>query len=387
MPRSACIWYVTTRVGQERPHSAPSCSTSAVSAASTSVITPGMDAGVKVAALSALLGATPRGIDLICSAYTRTAVATDGVFASRRRESRSERHASGCLREASSRSRAVGDDRACVCAVSQLLSATSPRYPVGAWNLHALSPLVITLSRMEDRPNHDGKRILHEVKCRGCGMLFQHHFVTVDYCNDDCRLRYRAAAKSGFCCICGARQSTALTFLFSPEDSRVQEEELLVFASKHRSCRRELLEEEGQVLSCSCKKCCAADGTPFVPRTPWKTSSGRSSNYVKHAETVFDRDGYMCQICDLTTLSATRPSDEMHPVLDHVDQVRDGGSDEIDNLRTAHRWCNTAREHRVWGDDRTVKMSAQARFADRSGTAGCRSDFHPQDGTRARVPE
>lgn len=258
------------------------------------------------------------------------------------------------------------------------------------WTQGSCRPLLcwsFTLSSMEDRQNRDSVRDLHTIECRGCGAGFQHHSVTVAYCSGDCRLRYRAAAKSGFCCICGARQSTGLIFSFSPEQRRVQEEELLVFASEHRICRRELLEEEGRVLSCSCKKCCAAEGLQFVQRTPWKTGSARSSNYVKHAETVFNRDGYTCQICDLMTLPATRPTDEMHPVLDHVDQVRDGGSDAIDNLRTAHRWCNIEREHPVWGDDQTVKVSAQARFADRLGMAGCGSAFPSHDGTRAPLPE
>lgn len=60
---------------------------------------------------------------------------------------------------------------------------------------------------------------------------------------------------------------------------------------------------------------------------------------------VYDRDGLVCQLCDEPTEPDSPPMSDWHPTLDHIVMVSEGGSDHVDNLRVAHRWCNVARNH------------------------------------------
>ncbi len=52
---------------------------------------------------------------------------------------------------------------------------------------------------------------------------------------------------------------------------------------------------------------------------------------------VFIRDGYYCHYCDVRLCPAANPT------VDHKVPVCRGGSDEMDNLVAACRWCNTAK--------------------------------------------
>lgn len=55
---------------------------------------------------------------------------------------------------------------------------------------------------------------------------------------------------------------------------------------------------------------------------------------------VYERDGYVCLICNEPTDRHSHYLSDWHPSLDHVTPRSKGGADDEDNLRTAHRWCN-----------------------------------------------
>ncbi len=71
---------------------------------------------------------------------------------------------------------------------------------------------------------------------------------------------------------------------------------------------------------------------------------------------VFERDGYVCWICG----EACDPAADdqwRRPSLDHVLAIMDGGAHRYDNLRTAHRRCNTVRGvRRRWERAREKKL-------------------------------
>lgn len=58
---------------------------------------------------------------------------------------------------------------------------------------------------------------------------------------------------------------------------------------------------------------------------------------------VYERDHLICQICLEATDPLADPSSDWFPSLDHIVPRSRGGSDDIGNLRTAHRWCNSVR--------------------------------------------
>jgi 5-methylcytosine-specific restriction endonuclease McrA len=59
-------------------------------------------------------------------------------------------------------------------------------------------------------------------------------------------------------------------------------------------------------------------------------------------DAIFDRDNGRCYLCKL-------PVARELATFDHVRAISDGGTDEEDNVRTAHRACNSEK-----GDDPLV---------------------------------
>lgn len=72
-------------------------------------------------------------------------------------------------------------------------------------------------------------------------------------------------------------------------------------------------------------------------RRPHIPASTRAAIYVQ--------DGYVCQLCGDATEPDADPNSDWYPTLDHIVLFSDGGTDNPENLRTAHRWCNMARNH------------------------------------------
>lgn len=58
---------------------------------------------------------------------------------------------------------------------------------------------------------------------------------------------------------------------------------------------------------------------------------------------VFERDNWACSLCGRGVDSSLPPRDDWGPTIDHVVPISQGGPHTFDNLRLAHRSCNTAR--------------------------------------------
>ena len=58
---------------------------------------------------------------------------------------------------------------------------------------------------------------------------------------------------------------------------------------------------------------------------------------------VFERDGWVCHLCSGSVDQALGAMDEQGPTLDHLIPISQGGPHTFDNLRLAHRSCNTAK--------------------------------------------
>lgn len=58
---------------------------------------------------------------------------------------------------------------------------------------------------------------------------------------------------------------------------------------------------------------------------------------------IADRDGWRCHLCGEPVSKNKTPWARKGPTIDHIIPRSKGGSDDIDNLRLAHRKCNEAR--------------------------------------------
>lgn len=56
---------------------------------------------------------------------------------------------------------------------------------------------------------------------------------------------------------------------------------------------------------------------------------------------LYERDAWLCQLCGDGVDPTLPPSHEWAATLDHIAPRSLGGSDDDENLRLAHRWCNS----------------------------------------------
>lgn len=66
---------------------------------------------------------------------------------------------------------------------------------------------------------------------------------------------------------------------------------------------------------------------------------------------LFARDDWSCQICSEPVDYSADPLSDWYPTIDHIVPRSKGGGDELENLRCAHRWCNSVRGDLSWYTD------------------------------------
>lgn len=71
--------------------------------------------------------------------------------------------------------------------------------------------------------------------------------------------------------------------------------------------------------------------------------SSRSWISFEDRRAIYVRDGWVCQICGEGTSRRFTAGDPWSPTLDHIVPRSRGGSDDAQNLRLAHSWCNSVR--------------------------------------------
>jgi len=57
---------------------------------------------------------------------------------------------------------------------------------------------------------------------------------------------------------------------------------------------------------------------------------------------VFERDGWVCQLCFEPIDRDAPPRTSWSPTVDHIIPLVKGGTDTYDNVQAAHHWCNCA---------------------------------------------
>lgn len=81
-------------------------------------------------------------------------------------------------------------------------------------------------------------------------------------------------------------------------------------------------------------------------------------------QAVVARDGWACWVCE-QPVDPDATSDGLRASLDHVVEVRHGGSDEVENLRLAHTVCNVSRDRNrsAWEHAARVMIHPDRRYA------------------------
>lgn len=71
---------------------------------------------------------------------------------------------------------------------------------------------------------------------------------------------------------------------------------------------------------------------------------------VDHIE-IFERDGYICQLCGTGVLPFVNHRHRLYPSIDHIIPLAKGGTHEPSNVQTAHRGCNSSKGPRLRMND------------------------------------
>lgn len=182
------------------------------------------------------------------------------------------------------------------------------------------------------------KRPTHTHGCGECGAVIASVKV---YCSQRCK-DIAMRSKHGIPCdICGlptwVKRATGLE------------------SARHRACVPPLEHGTSRGYAsdgCRCPECttwnrlehrryrekCRDEGRPV-------RSFGGSGHWIPERvkRAVFERDAWVCQLCGEPTDRDAAPNDDWFPSLDHIVPASKGGPHTFDNLRAAHRWCNSIR--------------------------------------------
>lgn len=90
---------------------------------------------------------------------------------------------------------------------------------------------------------------------------------------------------------------------------------------------------DGRVLRSFCCIECRRIAEYRKADRPWRGKAPR----------IHERDGYVCWLCGTPTAKAWSRDNPLSPTIDHVKPRSKGGTDDDDNLRTAHWICNSIR--------------------------------------------
>ncbi|WP_420713969.1 HNH endonuclease [Arthrobacter sp. H14-L1] len=200
-----------------------------------------------------------------------------------------------------------------------------------------------------------------QVTCKGCGTEFEAHHPSRTYCCGQCSVYFSMVSSGPLMstdfAICPHCKEALSPGAYEAGTSRAE------FVKNHEACRKAALDLGGRPDDCRCRECKARKGITTVLSVPPSARKRGTGRHTKHRQFVLDRDRYVCQICGLPTDPQARPSDDLYPTLDHISSIAlYGGDDEPDNLRTAHRWCNSMLGDDGFSREELVRESALVRF-------------------------
>ena len=206
-----------------------------------------------------------------------------------------------------------------------------------------------------DRRERNKQRHKREVECPGCGDVRKVQLDKIKRKGYTGLCRSCVAATAG---LTNARHKLpVLRPTFDPSTTRRWREAAAKIGAATRSTR--------VLVAGSCARC----GKPFVGThldarycsarcQRAKLRTGPRFKIAKSARlAIYERDGWVCQLCGDPVDPDLHWSDDWAPSLDHI--ICQSWTDEPDhspeNLRLAHRWCNSVRN-----DERTYTADVLA---------------------------
>jgi 5-methylcytosine-specific restriction endonuclease McrA len=87
-------------------------------------------------------------------------------------------------------------------------------------------------------------------------------------------------------------------------------------------------------------------------------------------KSIFERDGWVCQICHLPVDRSESPDKHLRPSLDHKVPLAKDGAHSRENVQCAHWICNSRKAHSLDGGMKAAALM-KAEYATRWSAARC----------------
>lgn len=213
-----------------------------------------------------------------------------------------------------------------------------------------------------------------EVTCETCGKTAFTHVRNWRFCSQTCKDKFWSRTES--CGLCGAamwRSSTPSDSRFCWDCRKVEGRHGTVAEYKKRGCRCERCRKAWAGYNAKYQKAarararkprdCDQCGTSFIPRSNQVRCSDacmRSWRAANHAGRrgasdvgpidpleIYERDGWICALCELPVDPTETYPSPGYPTLDHILPISLGGKHAAENLQLAHSYCNGVKGNRV----------------------------------------
>ena len=214
-------------------------------------------------------------------------------------------------------------------------------------------------STRKTRAKVQGKYFSHE--CAVCHDSFESLSRMAKYCSDKCRNISVAIRSGNTCAVCNAPMWNNAQHIRGVSTClECRKKGLAPVTAKHGTVYR-------YELGCKCADCAGAKreanmaykarvkaehgvnpSTIFKRRYRERTGLRyrmAPSDWIdpKVRVEIYERDGWLCHLCNEPVERAAHFNDDLAPSLDHLKPRSKGGSDDPDNLATSHRLCNSRR--------------------------------------------
>jgi 5-methylcytosine-specific restriction endonuclease McrA len=198
--------------------------------------------------------------------------------------------------------------------------------------------------------NYTGSSGTADIQCNVCGDVFTQPFTSIRKgCNVFCRNCKKIEKDK-------AREA-ARAIRLAERQQRQRKQDLELFLSTYQVecvvCGKIFVTHRSNAKCCSpeCRK--KYNNSTSTIRKDKRIAKDKRIDKGITAKRLYKRDGGVCWICggmcdlnDYVVTDSTIICGDYYPSVDHVVAVCDGGEDSWDNVRLAHRICNSMRYYK-----------------------------------------
>lgn len=175
------------------------------------------------------------------------------------------------------------------------------------------------------------------------------------YCSDVCRYQWRDVERSDSSAVVVWERPLRIPVVRSPRVTAIPRKQSRRFACTCVVCGLRFV-ADGMHRTCS-DACRRERQSPAVERARRKYAKLRGEFAVSRSFrlSIYERDGWSCQLCGTPTSRRYSPTDPLSPTLDHIvpRSLQSVPDDSASNLRLACALCNSTRSNNIdWVPDK-----------------------------------